>query len=99
MAAFDCDGKEVSQLHDECRSMQLDELELVAATFPEAELHGDGAGFAVTMGLERYGKLQLDVTFPLVYPLQTPPVCTVRPSRQLSGSVLAPVQSVVDAAE
>eukprot|EP01043_Picozoa_sp_COSAG02_P037362 COSAG02_NODE_2796_length_8012_cov_18.557311_1_plen_229_part_10 len=92
------DEKDVSQLYDECRSMQLDELELVAATFPEAELHGNGAGFAVAMRLTQYGKLQLDVTFPPLYPLQTPPVCTVRPSRQLSGSALAPVQGMVDAA-
>ena len=86
------------ELKDQCRSMQLDELELVAATFPEAELHGDGTGFGATLQLEGYGQLQLGVEFPWDYPLHALPVCAVRPSRQLSGSSLAAVQGVVDAA-
>jgi hypothetical protein len=82
---------------EECRSQQLDELELVAATFPEAELSGDGTGFAVR--LEDLGGLQLAVEFPRSYPRRAAPRCSVRPSRQLSGAAaLAALQRDVDAA-
>jgi len=70
---------------------------LVAATFPEAELSGDGTGFAVR--LEDLGGLQLAVEFPRSYPRRAAPRCSVRPSRQLSGAAaLAALQRDVDAA-
>ena len=47
---------------EECRSRQLEELELVGATFPEATLSGDGTGFVVRQDVG--GGLQLAVAFP-----------------------------------
>ena len=81
--------EEVDEEAEQCRALQLEELELVAAAFPEAEPRDDGRGFSVR--LEDSG-LHLSVGFPRGYPARAPPTPTVQPSDELSVAVRSALQ-------
>ena len=88
-------AEEEDEEAEQCRALQLEELELVAAAFPEAEPRDDGRGFSVR--LEDSG-LHLSVGFPRGYPARAPPTPTVLPSDELAVAVRSALQRRLSAA-